>query len=149
MYYHKITEYEIKCCMHAHHVPPRAPSSRSELYRRKTLFFDDFPIFFYYPNGTWTHPPTSKLFLDFLNFFNFAKPLIPVRWLLSILFERSIDSSIGLGPMCVRSNALDGTNACWWYHLSVIGRNTMSFAARTVFSPDRASTLGVKWPKKK
>ena len=22
-----------------------------------------------------THPPTSKLFLDFLNFFNFAKPL--------------------------------------------------------------------------
>ena len=71
MYYHKITEYEIKCCMHAHHVP----SSRGELYRRKTLFLDDFPIFFYYPNGTWTHPPTSKLFLDFWNFFNFAKPL--------------------------------------------------------------------------
>ena len=40
----------------------------------KTLFLDNFPIFFY-PNGTWTHPPTSKLFLDFLNFFNFAKPL--------------------------------------------------------------------------
>ena len=31
--------------------------------------------FFFYPNGTWTHPPTSKLFLDFWNFFNFAKPL--------------------------------------------------------------------------
>ena len=61
--------------MHAHHVAPRAPPSRGELYRRKTLFLDDFPIFFFYPNGTWTHPPTSKLFLDFWNFFNFAKPL--------------------------------------------------------------------------
>ena len=79
MYYHKITEYEIKCCMHAHHVPPRAPSSRGELYRRKTLFLDDFPIFFYYPNGTWTHPATSKLFLDYWNFFNFAKPLRAAR----------------------------------------------------------------------
>ena len=75
MYYHKITEYEIKCCMHSHHGVPRAPSSRGELYGHKTLFLDDFPIFFYYPNGTWTHPPTSKLFLDFWNFFNFAKPL--------------------------------------------------------------------------
>ena len=75
MYYHKISEYEIKCRMHAHHVAPCAPSSRGELYRRQTLFLDDFPIFFYYPNGTWTHPPTSKLFLDFWNFFNFAKPL--------------------------------------------------------------------------
>ena len=46
-----------------------------ELYRCKTLFLDNFPIFFFYPNGTWTHPPTSKLFLDFWNFFNFAKPL--------------------------------------------------------------------------
>ena len=75
MYYHKITEYGIKCCMHAHHVAPRAPPGRGELYRRKTLFLADFPIFFYYPNWTWTHPPTSKLFLDFWNFFNFAKPL--------------------------------------------------------------------------
>ena len=75
MYYHKITEYGIKCLMHAHHVAPRAPPNRGELYRRKTLFLDDFPIFFFYPNGTWTHPPTSKLFLDFWNFFNFAKPL--------------------------------------------------------------------------
>ena len=62
--------------MHAHHVAPCAPPSRGELYRCKTLFLDDFPIFFFYPNGTWTHPPTSKLFLDFWNFFNFAKPLI-------------------------------------------------------------------------
>ena len=75
MYYHKITEYGIKCCMHAHHVAPRAPPGRGELYRRKTLFLADFPIFYFYPNGTWTHPPTSKLFLDFWNFFNFAKPL--------------------------------------------------------------------------
>ena len=79
MYYHKITEYGIKCCMHAHHVAPRAPPGWGELYRRKTLFLADFPIFFYYPNGTWTHPPTSKLFLDFWNFFNFAKPLSELR----------------------------------------------------------------------
>ena len=38
------------------------------------LYFWTVSIFFY-PNGTWTHPPTSKLFFDFLNFFNFAKPL--------------------------------------------------------------------------
>ena len=69
LYYHKITEYGIKCCMHAHHVVPRAPPGRGELYRRKTLFLADFPIFYFYPNGTWTHPPTSKLFLDFLEFF--------------------------------------------------------------------------------
>ena len=39
------------------------------------LYFWKFFQFFFYPNGTWTHPPTSKLFLDFWNFFNFAKPL--------------------------------------------------------------------------
>ena len=49
--------------MHAHLEAPHAPSSRSELYRCKTLFLDNFPIFVY-PNVTWTHPPTSKLFLD-------------------------------------------------------------------------------------
>ena len=78
LYYHKITEYGIKCCMHAHLEAPRAPPSRGELYRCKTLFLDNFP-FFFYPNGTWTHPPTSKLFLDFWNLFNFAKPLIKIR----------------------------------------------------------------------
>ena len=75
LYYHKITEYGIKCCMHAHLEAPRAPPSRGKLYRCKTLFLNNFPIFFFYPNGTCTHPPTSKLFLDFWNFFNFAKPL--------------------------------------------------------------------------
>ena len=39
------------------------------------LYFWTIFQFFFYPNGTWTHPPTSKLFLDFWNFFNFAKPL--------------------------------------------------------------------------
>ena len=78
--YHKITEYGIKCCMHAHLEAPRAPPSRGELYKRKTLFLDNFPIFFY-PNGTWTHPPTSKLSLDFWNLFNFAKPLRVTRFL--------------------------------------------------------------------
>ena len=46
LYYHKITEYGIKCCMHAHLEAPRAPPSRGELYRCKTLFLDNFPIFF-------------------------------------------------------------------------------------------------------
>ena len=41
------------------------------------LYFWTIFQFFFYPNGTWTHPPTSKLFLDFWNFFNFAKPLRP------------------------------------------------------------------------
>ena len=40
------------------------------------LYFWQIFQFFFYPNGTWTHPPTSKLFWDFWNFFNFAKPLI-------------------------------------------------------------------------
>ena len=70
--YHKITEYGIKCRMHAHHVAPRAPPGRGELYRRRTLFLDDFPIFFY-PNEAWTHPP---IFVGIFGiFFNFAKPL--------------------------------------------------------------------------
>ena len=40
----------------------------------KLCFWTIFQYFFY-PNETWTHPPTSNFFLDFLNFFNFAKPL--------------------------------------------------------------------------
>ena len=43
------------------------------------LYFRTIFQFFFYPNGTWTHPPTSKLFLDFWNFFNFAKPLNEVN----------------------------------------------------------------------
>ena len=39
------------------------------------LYFWTIFQFFFYPNGTWTHPPTSKLFFDFWNCFNFAKPL--------------------------------------------------------------------------
>ena len=42
------------------------------------LYFGTIFQFFFYPNLTWTHPPTSKLFLDFWNFFNFAKPLSEV-----------------------------------------------------------------------
>ena len=60
--------------MHAHHVAPRASQSRGELYSAKLYFWSIFQ-FFFYPNETWTHPPTSKLFWDFLDFFNFAKPL--------------------------------------------------------------------------
>ena len=94
MYYHKITEYEIKCCMHSHHGVPRAPSSRGELYGHKTLFLDDFPIFFYYTNGTWTHPPTSKLFLDFWNLFNFAKPLSMITFEFMICVPICIASAV-------------------------------------------------------
>ena len=43
----------------------------------KLYFWQIFQFFIFYPNGTWTHPPTSKLFLDFWKFFNFAKPLTP------------------------------------------------------------------------
>ena len=61
LYYHKITEYGIKCCMHAHlevHVHRQAGVNAK-------LYFWTIFQFFFYPNGTWTHPPTSKLFLEF------------------------------------------------------------------------------------
>ena len=60
--------------------------NRGELYRRKTIFLDDFPIFFY-PNETWTHPPTSNFF-GFLEFFNFAKPLrSKIRFTLTLILS--------------------------------------------------------------
>ena len=71
LYYHKITEYGIKCCMHAHLEAPRAPPSRRELYRCKTLFLDNFPIFFFIQMGLGL----PNYFLIFGIFFNFAKPL--------------------------------------------------------------------------
>ena len=80
LYYHKITEYGIKCCMHAYLEAPRAPPSRGELYRCKTLFLDNFP-FFFYPNGTWALPNF------FLNFFNFAKPLTRDGLYIDLLFS--------------------------------------------------------------
>ena len=90
-YYHKITEYGIKCCMHAHLEAPRAPPSRGELYRRKTLFLDNFPIFFL---SKWDldppHPPTSKLFLDFWKKINFTKPLIHVGFICGNCGDRRI-----------------------------------------------------------
>ena len=48
---------------------------QGRIVQTQNFIFGRFFFFFYYPNGTWTHPPTSKLFLDFWNFFNFAKPL--------------------------------------------------------------------------
>ena len=62
-----------KCCMHAHHVAPRAPPSRGKLYRRKTFFLDDFPIFFIQMRPGPTH--ALKCCVGFWNVFNFAKPL--------------------------------------------------------------------------
>ena len=71
LYYHKITEYGIKCCMHAHLEAPRAPPSRGELYRCKTLFLDNFPIFFL---SKWYLDPPTHFQIIFGIFFNFAKP---------------------------------------------------------------------------
>ena len=108
LYYHKITEYGIKCCMHAHLEAPRAPPSRGELYRCKTLFLDNFPIFFFYPNGTWTHPPTSKLFFYFWNCFNFAKPLSVVA--IPFLYESGFWIEIISGGRLFQALMLLGRN---------------------------------------
>ena len=40
-----------------------------------------FSNFFLFPIGHLTHPPTSKVFLDFWNFFLFTWPLTLTRWL--------------------------------------------------------------------
>ena len=48
---------------------------QGRIVQTQNFIFGRFSNFYFYPNGTWTHPPTSKLFLDFWNFFNFAKPL--------------------------------------------------------------------------
>ena len=64
--------------MHAHHVAPCALPSRGELYRRKTLFLDDFPIFFY-PNETWTHPPSFNFFGIFWISLTLQSPLLHSR----------------------------------------------------------------------
>ena len=84
---HRKRDKMLHACMHAHHVAPRALPNRG-IVQRQNLIFGRFPIFFFYPNETWTHPPTSKLFLDFWNFFNFAKPLNPHE-------NNDVDSIIG------------------------------------------------------
>ena len=51
---------------------PRAPPNRGELYRRKTLFLDDFPIFFFIRMRPGpTHP--LPIFFGFLEFFELCK----------------------------------------------------------------------------
>ena len=49
--------------------------SKERIVQTQNFVFGRFSNFFFYPNETWTHPPTSNFFLDFWNFFNFAKPL--------------------------------------------------------------------------
>ena len=49
--------------------------SKERIVQMQNFVFGRFSNFFFYPNETWTHPPTSNFFLDFWNFFNFAKPL--------------------------------------------------------------------------
>ena len=43
--------------------------------RNKIMYKNIFSNFFLFPIGHLTHPPTSKVFLDFLNFFLFTWPL--------------------------------------------------------------------------
>ena len=54
-------------------------AKQGRIVQTQHFIFGRFSNFFFYPNGPWTHPPTSKLFLDFWNFFNFAKPLSKLR----------------------------------------------------------------------
>ena len=68
------TPYGIKCCMHAHLEAPRAPPSRGELCRCKTLFVDNFPNFFLSQMGPG-HPLPNYFWIFGIFFFNFAKPL--------------------------------------------------------------------------
>ena len=49
--------------------------SKERIVQTQNFVFGRFSNFFFYPNETWTHPPTSNFFLDFWNFFIFAKPL--------------------------------------------------------------------------
>ena len=72
LYYHKITEYGIKCCMHAH---LEAPPSRGELYRCKTLFLDNFPIFFFIQMGPGPTHPLPNYFWIFWIFLTLQSPL--------------------------------------------------------------------------
>ena len=76
LYYHKITEYGIKCSMHAHLEAPRAPQSRGELYRCKTLFLDNFPIFFFIQMGPGPTHPLPNYFWIFGIFLTLQSPLI-------------------------------------------------------------------------
>ena len=54
--------------MHAHRVAPRAPPNRGELYRRKTLFLDDFPLVFVIQMRPGPTHPLPIFFWDFWNF---------------------------------------------------------------------------------
>ena len=55
--------------MHARDVAPRAPPSRGELYRRKTLFVDDFPILFLLSKWDLDPPTHFQIIFGFLEKF--------------------------------------------------------------------------------
>ena len=63
--------------MHAHHVAPRAPPSRGELYRCKTLFLDDFPTFFLL--SKWDLDPPTHFQIFFWIFLTLQSPLAHVH----------------------------------------------------------------------
>ena len=102
MYYHKITEYGIKCLMHAHHVAPRAPPNRGELYRRKTLFLDDFPIFFFIQMGPGPTHPHPNYFWIFGIFLTLQSPLLQhLITTFSIFFLQKPTRSVTSSLVCV------------------------------------------------
>ena len=48
--------------------------SKERIVQTQNFVFGRFSNFFY-PNETWTHPPTSKFFWDFWNFLTLQSPL--------------------------------------------------------------------------
>ena len=67
--------------MHAHLEAPHAPTSRGELYRRKTLFFGRFSNFFFIQMGPG---PTHSL--PFFFIFLFLTLQSPLKWALYAFF---------------------------------------------------------------
>ena len=69
--------------MHAHLEAPHAPTSRGELYRRKTLFFGRFSNFFL---SKWDlDPPTHSIFVVWI-FVLFLTLQSPLKWALYAFF---------------------------------------------------------------
>ena len=80
LYYHKITEYGIKCCMHVHLEAPRAsPSSPGRIGQMQNFIFGQFSNVFCIQMGPGPTHPLPNNFWIFGKKINFAKPL-SLRW---------------------------------------------------------------------
>ena len=71
-------------------------AKQGRIVQTQNFIFGRLSNFFFYPNGTWTHPPTSKLFLDFWNLFNFAKPLNTLLFFFYPFQHNLINQSLSL-----------------------------------------------------